>query len=215
MRRDCPQGAHKAPVIGLLGAVASGKSTVARLLAARGASVVDADRIGHEVLGRPAIKGHLREAFGDGIFAPDGEVERGKLAEMVFGHADLLERLNAIVHPAVFTLAAERVQRERCCPGVPLVVLDAALLLEKGLDSCCDLLVFVECGEQNRRRRARLERGWTAEHLASRDSAQISADRKRRRADTVIRNDGTQQELEKAVAKLVDTMAQKFPIPSE
>ena len=213
MTHERPHKSRQAPVIGLLGAVASGKSTVAALLTRHGAAVVDADRIGHEVLEEPEIRDQVREAFGEDVFGPDGSVERKKLGERVFGDREQLERLNAIIHPRLFASAVERVRREQRRPEVPMVVLDAALLLEKGLESCCDVLVFVESGDAHRRQRALRERGWTSADLDLRDAAQMSAQKKRECANYVIHNDGSHKQLENRVAKLVERIGQGFPIP--
>ncbi len=213
MTDERPQESRQAPVIGLLGAVASGKSTVAALLTRHGAVVVDADRMGHEVLEEPEVKEQVREAFGEEVFGPDGSVERKKLGELVFGAREQLERLNAIVHPRLFASAVESVKREQRRPEVPLVVLDAALLMEEGLESCCDVLVFVETGDTRRRERALRERGWTTANLDRRDAAQMSAQKKRERADYVIHNDGSHKQLENGVSKLVERIGERFPTP--
>lgn len=207
---SCSPDKKLAPVIGLLGAVASGKTTVARLLAERGAAVVDADQVAHELLKEPRVKAALRQAFGDEIFAPCGEVDRTRLGELVFDQPDRLRKLNAVVHPEICRRADRQVTEQRRRPGVAMVVLDAALLLEKGLDSCCDLLVFVETDSAARRERAQTDRGWNPGHLASRDAAQMSLEAKRTRADYVLGNDGRPDELGKAVDKMMQKMEERF-----
>lgn len=186
------------PVVGILGGICSGKTTVARMLAERGFDLIDADRIGHEVLGRPEVKRRLREEFGPEIFRADGRVQRPTLARRVFGNSERTEKLNSIVHPPILEEIDRRIRR-----ADRPVVLDAALLVEKGLhEKCCDLLVFVDAPRQERLRRARRERGWDARELQRRENTQISPASKRQYADIVIDNSGSQAELERRIDQL-------------
>jgi dephospho-CoA kinase len=190
------------PIVGILGGICSGKTTVAKMLAERGFDLIDADRIGHEVLDRPEIKRRLREEFGREIFDADGRVERPKLARLVFGNCEATESLNSIVHPPILQEIDRRI---RSADGP--VVLDAALLVEKGLhEKCCDLLVFVHAPRQERLRRARQERNWDAPELQRREDKQISPTEKRRHADFVIDNGGTQTELERRIDQLTESI---------
>ena len=131
----------------------------------------------------------------------------------MFGAREQLERLNAIVHPRLFASAIESLKREQRRPEVPMVVLDAALLMEKGLESCCDVLVFVETGDAQRRERALRERGWTTASLDRRDAAQMSARTKREHSDYVIHNDGSHKQLENRLSKLVERIGERFSTP--
>jgi dephospho-CoA kinase len=199
----------------VLGAVASGKSTVARMMAEHGAEVIDADRIGHEVLGRPAVAEEVRRTFGPDVFDAEGDVVRARLAGVVFDRPDRLAELNAIVHPPICREVERQVREYRCRAGVPMVVLDAALLLETELSPYCDLLVFVETGEDARRSRARTGRGWTTEDLARREAAQVSEERKRCRADVVLPNNGSLDQLRESVRGLVREIRERFHIPPD
>jgi len=200
------QGASGTTVVGLLGAVAAGKSTVARIMVEAGAQLVDADVIAHEVLARPEVKRSLERSFGRGVFTPEGRVDRAKLARVVFGPdaegREQRERLNAIVHPPVLEEIAKQV-REARGREVALVVLDAPLLMEKGLERHCDMLVFVEASEALRAERAQKERDWAGAEVSRRDAAQIPAPAKKQKADLVIQNAGTKEELRTAVRSLV------------
>ena len=210
MSRTTRDGAYRAPVVGLLGAAAGGKSTVAALLAAHGAAVVDADRVGHEVLEEPDVREALQREFGPQVFGPDGRVARRKLAELVFADAGRLQRLDDLVHPRICDRVRQQVAEQRRNEAAPMVVLDAALLLEKGLDSCCDVLVFVQSDPEQRRERAGRDRGWSGTELADRDAAQMEPEEKRRRADYVIVNTGTTRQLAESVDKLFKQIRQKI-----
>jgi dephospho-CoA kinase len=179
------------PVIGLVGGVAAGKSLVAGHFAQLGCAVVDADRIGHELLAEPAIRDRIRERFGPGVLDGSGRVDRQRLGEAVFSSPKGLRDLEAIVHPILWRRVAEAVQAARTRPGAPAVVLDAALILEKGLDKLCDCMVYVEAEEGTRQRRARQDRGWDPPELARRERAQHPLKFKRGRADYCVDNNTT------------------------
>ncbi len=191
------------PVIGVVGGLAGGKSTVARLLQKRGAAVVDADEIAHRVLRRPDVREKLRRAFGGGILGPDGEVRRDALAREVFGNPERIEELNSIVHPPVIRETRRRRSKLLRRADLPLVVLDAALLMEVGREEeLCDALIFVDAPTELRRRRACEKRGLSPEQFRQRAAAQMPPEKKKERADFVVENTGTIQELDKQVERL-------------
>ncbi len=185
-------------IIGLLGGIASGKSTVAGLLRHLGARVVDADRIAHEILERPEVRRRLAEEFGSAILDAGGGVSRRKVGEIVFADDQALSKLNAMVHP----LIRERISAEIRTATEQLVVLDAPLILEGELERIVDVLVYVQSPESIRRSRAARRSGWTAEEHALRESRQASLEVKRRQAVLVIVNDGSLAELRGSVEKL-------------
>jgi len=174
-----------ARVIGIMGAIASGKSTLAREFGRLGAKVVDADKIGHQVLERPETKRKVRATWGDTVFNDDGTVDRKRLGEIVFRDQRELERLSAIVHPPIL----EALRQEVAASDVP-VVLDAALLDEFTLTALCDHLVFVQASDSVRRERAARQRHWPPDEVQRRESFQNPKEAKREKADFVIENDG-------------------------
>jgi dephospho-CoA kinase len=177
-------------VIGITGEIGAGKSTVAALLAEAGAAVIDADRVGHEVLDRPEVREELVQTFGKGVCGADGAIDRGALAESVFANAAQRRRLEAIVHPRMRREFAARIAHWRRA-GTALVVLDAAILFEAGWEALCDATIFVTAPREQREARVRTARRWSAADLGLREDAQLPPDQKRRRADVVIVNDGT------------------------
>jgi dephospho-CoA kinase len=166
-------------VIGLTGKIAAGKSTVAKHFAARGACVIDADAIAHEVLVEPAVRTAIAERFGPDVLDADGLVRRPALAERVFGpdasHAEALADLEAIVHPRVhrrIAAALEALRSAEPAPGLgePVVVLDVPLLRRAGWADVCDHIVTVTCDEGVRRARL-AARGISREQQAAREAS--------------------------------------------
>jgi dephospho-CoA kinase len=191
-------------VIGLLGGVASGKSTVARQLAALGAGVLDADHAGHEAIELPQVKEAVRKRWGEAVFGPDGRVDRARLARIVFadppGGPPQRTYLEQLTHPEIGRLLREQVAALEAA-GVRVAVVDAALLLEAGWDKLCEMLVFVDAPREARLARA-LGRGWNEEEFAAREGVQESLDSKRRRADVIIDNSGPPERTEAQVEQL-------------
>ncbi|KPK43359.1 MAG: hypothetical protein AMK72_13430 [Planctomycetes bacterium SM23_25] len=175
------------PVIGLLGGVGAGKSLVASQFAQLGCEVVDADRIAHAVLGEEAVKQAVRERFGEGVFGPGGEVDRRRLGERVFDRPDDREALERIVHPQVCRRLRRAVETARA-GDAPAVVLDAPLILEKGLDNLCDLMVYIRVPAEVRENRVGGARGWDPSEVARREASQVSLKTKQDRADYIVDN---------------------------
>jgi len=169
-------------IIGLVGRIGAGKSTVARRFAEHGATVVDADRHAHEVLEDPQVIAEVAGSFGSGVIDARGRVDRAAVAGRVFGttpeHAAARTALEAIVHPRVRRRLEAVLSNEaaRNLPGghEPTVVLDVPLLVQAGWDDLCTHLVVVECEDAVRHTRL-AARGWSAEQIAARDRAWGSA----------------------------------------
>ena len=190
------------PVIGLVGGIGAGKSAAATAFARRGGAVIDADRLGHAVLELPAVKTALVERWGERVLKPDGGVDRRTVAGIVF--ADPAERraLEAVVFPPITAAARERIAAARTDPGVRFVVLDAPTLLEAGWGELADRLVYVDAPRPVRLARV-AGRGWSGADLAAREAAQMPAAEKRARCDAVLANDGTTDELQGRVDRLL------------
>jgi dephospho-CoA kinase len=178
--------------IGLTGGIGSGKSTVSRLLAARGALIVDADRIAREVV-EPGTQGlaAVVEAFGERVLAADGSLDRPALAAVVFSDPEARSRLDAIVHPLVRRRSAELVAQ---APADAVVVNDVPLLVETGQASSYDVVLVVEAGPDTRVARL-VQRGLTADDARARIAAQATDEQRRAVADVVLDNSGTTDEL--------------------
>lgn len=193
--------AGRSVVVGLLGGIASGKSTVASLLAEEGARVVDADRIAHEVLEEPEVRARITSLFGESVMDEKGHPDRARIADTVFGHPERLKRLEEILHPVVHARITREVGE---AAGARLVVLDAPLLLERGLRTLADFLVFVAAPDEARRLRAAKERGWDRDQLALREASQASLEEKERAARFTVVNDGTLESLRESIVRLLE-----------
>lgn len=190
------------PVLGIVGGIGSGKSRVADALERRGAVVVAGDPAGHEALRQPDIVRRVRERFGDGVLGSDGQVNRRALGKVVFADPTALRDLEEIVFPWIGASLRRQLQTARETPGVRLVVLDAAVMLEAGWNNACDRIVYVDTPREIRLERAR-RRGWSDADLAAREAAQWPLERKRSRADFTIDNAGTPEHLETQIDRLI------------
>ena len=177
-------------VIGIVGGVASGKSLVARQLSELGVAVLEADRIGHEVLRREGTEAAARSRWGEAVFGPEGRIDRRRLARIVFAPPPdgprEREYLENLTHPEIGRLLRQEISR-LAIGGQKLVVLDAPLLTESGWDRFCNTIIFVDAPRALRLARAK-SRGWSEEDFAAREDAQDSLDSKRERADVTIDN---------------------------
>jgi dephospho-CoA kinase len=178
--------------IGLTGGIGSGKSTVSALLAARGAVVIDADRIAREVVepGTPGLAAVV-QAFGSGVLRSDGSLDRPALAAVVFADPEARKRLDAIVHPLVRARSAELAA---AAPDGAVVVHDVPLLVETGQAGSYDVVLVVEAAPEVRVDRL-VRRGLTEEDARARIAVQATDEQRRAVADAVVVNDGTPDDL--------------------
>lgn len=191
-------------LVGLTGGLGAGKSTVARMLADRGAVVVDADELARRAIdpGTPGFH-KVVEVFGDDVLAGDGSIDRQALARIVFEDPEARRALESITHPEVFRLLAEEVERRRDSGDV--VVFDAPLIVETGFDAATDLLVVVTLDPALQLERV-VARGMDRAEAETRIAAQASPEEREARADEVLRNDGDLEDLERQVGALWDRL---------
>jgi dephospho-CoA kinase len=183
--------------IGLTGGIGSGKSEVSKRLSARGAVVIDADKIAREVV-EPGTPGLARvvETFGEEVLRPDGSLDREKLGSIVFADKEKLAALNAIVHP----LVGERVaQLQNEAPDDAIVVYDVPLLAENGLAKMYDVVIVVDAADEVRIARLAEHRGMAEADAKARIAAQASREDRLAVADIVIPNEGSLEELDARV----------------
>lgn len=196
-------------VIGLTGNIATGKSTVMEFFARLGAYIIDADLLSHRTMAPdgPAYAAVVKE-FGPGILREDGTVNRRALGEIVFSDANLLKKLEQIVHPAVFNLVLELVART---PS-PLVILEAVKLLEAGpMVSQCDEVWVVTATPEMQLRRLMEERGMDEAAARQRMRMQSPQAAKVNQADRVIENSGTLDELYAQLERIWADLKVKYP----
>lgn len=186
-------------IVGLVGRAGSGKSTVARALAADGARLIEADAIGHEVTdGDPEVRAALAAEYGPGVYRADGTLDRARVAARVFTDAGARVRLNQLVHPRIVAAIAERLAAYRREGYRGTVIVDAALMLDWGLESACDAVIAVTAPEPEQIARLVRARGWSEEEARRRLSAQRPNESFAEAADQTIENHGRMAELERA-----------------
>jgi dephospho-CoA kinase len=186
-------------VVGLTGNVAGGKSSVAQLLAARGATVIDADVLSRIAVepGTPAHRA-IAARWGPPVLQPDGSIDRGALRHLVFSDPAELEALNAIVHPAVARLRDQELAKA-AARGDQIVVCDIPLLFEKKLAADYDVVILVDAPKAVRLERLTTQRGIPHDDAVHMIAAQMPAELKRAHADFVIDNDRDQRALSRRV----------------
>lgn len=188
-------------LVGLTGGIGSGKSTVAAMLQKRGAVVIDADELARRAL-EPGSPGHAQvlETFGSEVASSAGEIDRERLAQVVFADADARRTLESIVHPEVARLFSETVEPYRDTDRI--VVYVVPLLVERSLQTGFDVVVAISASPEKRLARLSSDRGMNPEDVTSRMSAQLSDEARERAAHVVIGNEGSVEELESAVDDL-------------
>jgi dephospho-CoA kinase len=186
-------------VIGLTGGIASGKSAVSRRLAELGAVIIDADKLGHEAYraGTDTFRA-IVDAFGPEVVGADGEIDRRALGRKVFGDPEARRRLEAIVWPAIRRLGQERIDAERA-KGTAVVVLEAAVLIEADWLDLVDEVWVIVTPPETAVERLVARNGLTEAQARSRLAAQLTNEQRRPHAQVVIENDGTMEELLRAV----------------
>ena len=189
-------------VIGLTGGIGTGKSTVAAALAALGAEVIDADQEGHRSYAKGSIGWRrLSEMFGDSILDADSEIDRGVLGQLVFSNPQAMALLNAAIHPLIGQRLKERLAEERLV-GTEIAVVDAAVLYQAGWDEQTDEVWVVTAPVDAVVSRLVEQRGLEGWEAHRRIDAQGSQEQAIARADVVIDNDGSMEDLTRTVERL-------------
>jgi len=186
--------------IGLTGGIATGKSTVAKLLTERGAKLIDLDKIAREVVepGQPALHA-IAERFGQAVLQPDGSLDRKKLGAVVFSDLEERKALEAITHPAIRAVMKERMTRYKAEEPDRLVVVDVPLLFESKLESYFEQVMVVYVPRETQLRRLIERDALTPEEAEKRLAAQMDIEEKKRRADILIHNTGTPEDTDRQI----------------
>jgi dephospho-CoA kinase len=196
--------------VGLTGGIASGKSTVARMLAVKGALLIDLDELAHTVQEpKGDVWREIVRHFGPDVLCPDGKIDRGKLGTYVFADRKKLDLLGSIVHPAVFAQWQTRLDEIRKSQPEAIVLSDIPLLIEAGLKPMVDLVLLVYLSPEGQIARLMARDGYSREEALRRLAAQIPIGEKLADADIVIRNDGPLEETGRAVAEVWEELKKR------
>jgi len=188
-------------LIGLTGGIGAGKSSLARALERRGARLVDADRIAHEVIETPEVRARLKTAFGADVEGEDGQLDRRRIGRRAFASADALQLLTEIVRPALEPEIWQRAQEAGAADPAVAVIVDAPLIVEWGIHDRFDVLIAVSADDEARRTRV-AERGLSEAEWQRRSAAQLPPADKAAVADHVVDNSGSLAQLEAAADRL-------------
>ena len=194
------------PIIGILGGIGSGKSTVAACFAELGCVVIDADEIAHKILDEADISAKLIDRWGTEVLDSKGVVNRGKVAEHVFDSEEELNFLNALVHPRVLERVEVLIDAHRSDSDISGIVLDMPLLVEVGWGKKCDFLIFVNCSEDKRRERIAKNAIIDIEQLKKRENFQISLDKKKEKAHYVVSNNSDKSDMAEQIAQIFSSI---------
>ncbi len=195
--------------VGLTGGYATGKSFIASELKRLGCHVIQADKLGHEVL-NPEGAAYLAtvETFGPDILAPDATIDRKKLGALAFPSLELLEKLNSIVHPAVFQLEETMMEEFRAEDPTGIAVVEAAILIETGRFKAYDRIILTTCSEAEQITRGMTRDHLTREQVTARLNNQMSSEEKKRYAhyviDTEVPKAETARQVERIFSELLE-----------
>ncbi|HLN84605.1 MAG TPA: dephospho-CoA kinase [Candidatus Binatia bacterium] len=193
-------------LVGLTGGIASGKSTVAKILQSLGAAVVNADDLAREVVepGHEAWK-EIVAAFGADILQSDQTLDRQKLRTLIFNQPEARKRLESIIHPRVRALAEERI-RQYAAAGYPVVIYEVPLLFEGNLQEWLRPVILVACDVETQTARLQKRDHLTAADAEKHIAAQMSLNDKRRLAEYVIENNGSLEDLERQTRQILEEL---------
>jgi dephospho-CoA kinase len=188
--------------IGLTGGIGTGKSEVSRILKELGATVIDADLVGHEAYTpHTPIWQQVVDAFGEEILQPSGEVDRRKLGPIVFGDPEALAKLNAIMHPGMAKMIQERMERLRG-EGTEVVVVEAAVLVEAGWQYLFDEIWITNASEEQVVERVRRRSNLSEEQVMGRIRSQLPFEERSQHAQVTVMNSGGLDDLQREVESL-------------
>lgn len=180
---------HTPKIVGIVGGIGSGKSTIAKIFKNLGAEIIDADKLCHQLLNNKIIRDKIADIWPNAVGDDLWEIDRARLAKIVFSKKENIERLNKILHPVVIGKIKERISGIKRKKQNDIVVIDAALLEESMLSSLCNIIVFVNTKMSLRKKRCKEARDWDESEIRRREEFQIPVEIKKRRAQFIINND--------------------------
>jgi len=199
------------PIIGILGAIGAGKSTVAAEFAKLGCGVIQADQLNHQLLQQPEIIAQLIDWWGVRVINPDGSVNRQALGDIVFEDSRELKKLTLLLHPLIEARQQELIKSYQSDPDINAIILDVPLLAEVGYSKLCDALVYVDTSKSARFDRLRKKCGWTAEKIKKVENLQLPLDKKAKMSEYTIDNNSDIPVTTSQVGRVLTMVLQKHP----
>jgi len=196
-------------IVGIAGGIGSGKSQVAKMLGELGAVVIDADAMAHAELDEPDVRQSLTDWWGPQIVGSDGKLDRKRIGAIVFNDPAQRTRLEGLIHPRIGRRRDHMIEQASTDPQVRMIVMDAPLLYEVGLDRMCDSVIFVESDAARRAERSEKIRQWTPGELERREKSQMPLDIKRQKADHICSNNSDLPALRQEVKGLYELILAK------
>ncbi|MFO7815388.1 MAG: dephospho-CoA kinase [Halanaerobiales bacterium] len=187
-------------IIGLTGGIATGKSTVCKILKDLNINVIDSDQIAHQVLNYEDVIDKVQKIFGNKVIDKDDKIDRKKLGKIVFEDSKKLKILESITHPKIFEIIDQKLEETED----ELVVLDAPLLFETSLDDKVDETWVVYASKKTQINRLKERDNLDKQEALNRINAQMDLNKKVKKGDVVINNEGTIQELENKIKKIIE-----------
>ena len=185
---------QRVKVIGIAGGIASGKSTIAKMLESLGADVIDADKICHQLINTKDIAQEITKRWGSHIQDNHGKIKRRALAEIVFSDREKVSALNSIIHPKAIEQIKSRIAKLKNDAATKAIVLDVALLVESNLVDICDITLFVDSKKSKCETRVQDSRKWPLDELTKRERFQGLLPQKRDIADVIINNNHSKED---------------------
>lgn len=199
------------PIVGLVGGIGSGKSTVIKHVQGLHLQLINADDIAHEQLKTDRVRRAVLERFGESILGESGDVDRKALGRLVFGeteeHRTRRRDLEKILHPEIRGRVEAMIRQVPATTDV--IALDAALLLEAGWDSVCDAVIYIDTPIDVRQERVQRTRGWAADELPRREALQLSLTEKRSRSDFIVDNSGSLEDSAASMERILKMICSK------
>ena len=202
---------HPVPLVGITGGIGSGKSLLAEMFKEFGAFVIDADKIGKEVLEKDKkVFTEVLKHFGENVLENDKKIDRKELAEIVFTNHEKLKKLNSIIHPPMIRLIEKRMKNEFKLNRSPMVVVDAALIFEAKVENKFDYIVNLYSNFENQIKRLSTRDGMSVEEIKKRMKSQISTEVKKSKSHYNIENNGTIEDLKKCGNDIFNKILEDF-----
>jgi dephospho-CoA kinase len=189
-------------IVGIIGGIGSGKSTVAAEFLKLGCAVIDADALVHRFLDEKPVQQRIAKALKTSPLNESGPLNRRKIARLVFDNPENLAKLNSILHPRVLEETEQLIEKYRKTEEISAIILDMPLLLEMDWAKRCDRIIFVECPENLRYQRIQKKRNLSVKDIKMRENFQISLDKKHFQADTTISNNADYAVLVRQVIEI-------------